>query len=117
MIHMIFELFVSSARICAHTSASPGACACKGPAAPNKPNEKETPAGATENLANLADTFITFLLDVAICSSLRDKDTTRNPLRAFRQKFFLVHRPPAHIRACVSARNVRTKPSQPHIFQ
>src|SRR5215471_3689344 len=40
MIHMIFELLVSSARICAYTSATAGACAVAGCATRIKPPNK-----------------------------------------------------------------------------
>ena len=45
MIHMIFELFVSSALICAYTSETPGACAAIGIAPSN--TTPATPANGT----------------------------------------------------------------------
>src|SRR5215472_2113527 len=47
MIHMIFELLVSSARICAYTSATPGACAVVGIATSIKQHSKNAQTLAT----------------------------------------------------------------------
>src|SRR6266700_773240 len=47
MIHIIFELFVSSARIWAYTSETPGACAVAGSAARIKHERKNAQSLAT----------------------------------------------------------------------
>src|SRR5260370_39445010 len=47
IIHIIFELFVSSARICAYTSETPGACAVAGSAVRIKQHKKTTQTLAT----------------------------------------------------------------------